>query len=212
MATRGGGEGRGGSCSCLPSGRQSRESVRPPPRPTRDPRGAWFPVAVRGGQREGETQTRTARGKQRRVTTAAWGSSWSPRAVGEPGPGLWRVVGVLARKEKRDGAAPAPRNETAAGGSVPDSPGQFFPLLEGARDPLARGRRRCGSPSRPAEPSATGAEPEHGSAPTLPRSTAEAAWPPHGLSAGGSRSPLCTLRPRRPRPAPALPRGPGAQR
>lgn len=109
--------------------------------PRRHPRGTragpWPGPRLRcggGGPAEGETQTRTARGKQQGGTAAAWGSGRSPRPVSEPGPGLRPLVGVLAPKEKRDGAVPvALRDETAAGGTVAGSAGRFLPLPEGAR-------------------------------------------------------------------------------
>lgn len=158
-----------------------------------------------GGQGEGKTQTRTARGKQRGATAAAGGSGRSPRAVGEPGSGLRPFVGVSARREKRDGAAPAPRDETTAGGTVPGSPGQFLPQPEGARGPPGPGLAALRSPPgpRPAGPPGAGEERGHGPPSPVPGSTAGAARAPHGLSPE-----VGAARPRAPC-APCAPAGPG---
>ncbi|XP_051654034.1 collagen alpha-1(I) chain-like [Manacus candei] len=80
------------------------------------------------------------------------GNRPEPPRVGEPGPGLRPLVGVLVRKKKRDGAVPEPWHEAAAGGTVPGSAGQFVSLPEGVRGPSRPGPAALrGPPARPGQ-------------------------------------------------------------
>ncbi|XP_030362463.1 collagen alpha-1(I) chain-like [Strigops habroptila] len=177
--------------------------------PRRDPRGihAWPGLGPRflcgGGPEENETQTRTARGKQRGAAAGSWGSGESPRAAGEPGPELRPRVGVLARKEKRDGASPAPRDETVAGGTVPGPSGSSSRCRRGPWDPLRRAPVALPRPRKPARATGRRSGARAPAALCVPgvngRSCAGA---PRGLGRAGA----CRLRAPPTPPAPTLPR------
>ncbi|XP_069653750.1 collagen alpha-1(I) chain-like [Haliaeetus albicilla] len=157
-----------------------------------------------GGGRQKARRKRERRGESSGERPPLCGGlAGAPGPWASPGRGCGRSWGSWPRR--RSGTEPSRRRcgtRQRRAGPSPALPGGSSRYRRGPADPLARGRRRCGGPSRPAGPPGAGAEPGHGPPSTLPRSTAEAAWAPHGLSARAGRSPPGPLRPRRPPPGP----------
>ncbi|XP_027547654.1 collagen alpha-1(I) chain-like [Neopelma chrysocephalum] len=159
-----------------------------------NPRGTHAEPGLRPRLRCGGGRDEARRKRERHRESSAErppprGNRPEPPRVGEPGPGLRPLVGVLVRKEKRDGAVPAPWPEAVAGGTVRGSAGQFLPLPEGVRGPPRPGPAALRGPPCQAGPMEAAAEPGHGPPSGLPRSAAGAAWAPHGLLAEGAARP-----------------------
>ncbi|XP_062362185.1 collagen alpha-1(I) chain-like [Cinclus cinclus] len=104
----------------VPPVHQRRNSFILPPEPTRNPRRAGaVPWLMCGGGRDKARCKRERSGESSAERPPPRGSRPKPPRVGEPGPGLRPLVGVSARKEKWDSAAPTVRDEAAAGGTGP---------------------------------------------------------------------------------------------